>query len=167
MPLLGSNTTKCFNASATAMRPSPPSGLALLWDAYQGWPSTPSTCANMHGPSASCCRHPFPAMMIILMIQKLSQRLHLSWNGPSESMKQKKIGGSLGSDSNASSPKNDHRCSTWSRPGFATTPSYTHFCGPREGQEIPSSQRSKTDRSLLSVRDMKGSKEPEKARGQH
>lgn len=35
MPLLGSNTTKCFNASATAMRPSPPSGLALLWDAYQ------------------------------------------------------------------------------------------------------------------------------------
>lgn len=40
---------------------------------------------------------------IILMIPHLDQRLYLPWDGPSESIKQKRIGGSLGSDSNASS----------------------------------------------------------------
>lgn len=51
MPLLGSTTTKCFNTMSLAMRPSPPSVLALLWDAYQRMAFIlPSSCANMQGP---------------------------------------------------------------------------------------------------------------------
>lgn len=168
-PSLGSTTTKCFNASATgreaqfAICP----GLAMGCVPKDGPhpPLNPSSCAHMRGPSASHYRHPFPATMIILMVPKLSQRLHLPWDGPSESMEQKRIGGSLWSDSSASSPKNHHCYSIWSGPDFTTSPSCSHFCGPREGQEIPSSERSKTDASLLKCETRRGARSLRKQGG--
>lgn len=132
-----------------AVRPSLPSVLALLWDAYQRMALIPPNPLKLYKHARSFGLTLQTPFSIILMIPKLSQRLHLPWDGPSESMEQKRIGGSLGSHSSASSPKNHHCYSIWSGPDFATSPSCSHFCGPREGQEIPSSERSKTDASLL------------------
>lgn len=135
----------------------------------KGWPSSYPQAVQTCKVLRPHCRHPFPAMMIISMISKLGQRLHLSWDGPSESMELKRIGGSLGSDSEALPLKTITTTQpVGSGPDFATSLSCSHFCVPREEQKIPSSQRSKTGTSLLRVRHTnEGSKEPKKARGQY
>lgn len=145
-----------------------PSVLALLWDAYQRMaliPPDPPQAVHTCEVLRPHTRHPFPATVIILIIPKLSQRRHLPWDGPSESMEQTRIGGSSGSDSSASSPENHHCYSIWSGPDFATSPSCSHFCGPREGQEVPSSERSKTDASLLKCETWRGARSLRKQGG--
>lgn len=156
MPLLGSNTTNCFNASATGHEAQSAicPGLAvgcLPKDGRQPALQAVQTCQalrlTLHAPLSS--HDP----QIILMIPHLGQRLHVPRAGPSASTEQKR------EELEGATPlpplKNHHITATkpiWSGPDFATSSPSCQFCSPREGQKIPSSQRSKTDASLL-VRD--------------
>lgn len=105
-PCLAQTPPNALTLQPQATRPCLPSVLALLRDTYQ-WVALkqPLKLCN-HARSFSLTLHtPFSSHNphIILMLPHLGQRLHLPWDGPSESIEQKRIRGSLGSDSNASS----------------------------------------------------------------
>lgn len=106
MPLLGSNTTKCFHASATGHEDESATcpGLARECSPKDG-PHPPAqavrTCKVVRPHIADTLPSHDPHN--ILMIPQLGQRLHLPRYGSSVSLEQKRIGGSLGSDSKASS----------------------------------------------------------------
>lgn len=122
-----------------AVRISLPSVLALLWDAYP-------RMALIH--PCKLCKHarsfgltlqtPFPSHdpHNILMIPHLGQRLHLPRYGPSVFPEQQRIGGSLGSDSKASSQEPSPRPIS-SGTDFATSPSCSGSVAPGKGGRSP------------------------------
>lgn len=152
MPLLGSNTTKCFNASATGHEAQSAicPGLAMgCWskDGPQPAPQAVQTCKALwphaaHTPSLD-------------MIHVSSWCLYTWIRGhicPGMALQNLSSEKGWGREQERSLESDRHHSASLIGPDLATSPPCCQFYGPREGQKMPSSQRSKTDTSLL-VRD--------------
>lgn len=105
-PCLAQTPPNALMLQPLAARISVSSVLALLWDAYQRMALIHPLKLHKHARSFGLLlqtRFPSHDPHNILMIPQLGQRSQLPRYGPSVSLEQKRIGGSLGHDSKSSS----------------------------------------------------------------